>query len=255
MTYTVQQLATLAGISVRTLHYYDEVHLLKPARVAKNGYRFYEEAELLKLQQILFFRELDFSLDDIGRILSSPYFDMKTALRDQKKLIQLKRNRLDKLVQTIDRTIKKINKETIMQDEELYGSFSTEEADAYAKEAKERWGNTDAYKQSQERVQKMGKAGMAKVMAEANALNQELAVAMKAGQSADSTATQQLIARHYNGLRAFYEPNLELYTGLANMYVDDPRFAANYEKVAAGLAQYLHDGMIHFAKVNKDKKV
>lgn len=255
MSYTVQQLATLAGISVRTLHYYDEVKLLSPARVAKNDYRFYEESELLKLQQILFFRELDFSLDDIGRILSSPYFDMKTALLDQKKLIQLKRNRLDKLVQTIDTTIKKINKETIMPDKDLYGSFSTEEAETYAKEAKDRWGNTDAYKQSQERVQKMGKAGIAKVMAEANALNQELATAMKAGQGPKSEPAQKLIARHYNGLRAFYEPNLEMYVGLAKMYVDDPRFAANYEKVATGLAQYLRDGMLYFAEVNKGKKV
>lgn len=255
MSYTVQQLATLAGVSVRTLHYYDEVKLLCPARVEKNGYRFYEEAELLKLQQILFFRELDFSLEDIRRILSSPYFDMKAALRDQKKLIQLKRNRLDKLMQTIDKTIKKINKETTMKDEELYGNFSKEEAEAYAKEAKERWGHTEAYKQSQERVKKMGKAGLAKVLEESGKLTQEIAAAMKARQDPKSEAVQKLIARHYDSLRAFYEPNLEMYKGLATMYVDDHRFKATYEKIAPGLAQYLRDGMLHFAEANIGKKV
>ncbi|OGH92572.1 MAG: hypothetical protein A2534_00695 [Candidatus Magasanikbacteria bacterium RIFOXYD2_FULL_39_9] len=132
MSYSVQQLANLAKVSVRTLHYYDQVGLLSPARTQGNGYRHYEEPELLRLQQILFFRELDFSIEKIKRILSSPRFDMKTALNDQRGLIQLKRNRLDGLINTIDKTIKKINKETTMQDEELYGNFSKEEIGAKA---------------------------------------------------------------------------------------------------------------------------
>ncbi len=254
MSYSVQQLANLAKVSIRTLHYYDQAGLLSPARVQNNGYRYYEEPELLKLQQILFFRELDFSIEEIKRILSSPRFDMKTALGDQRGLIQIKRTRLDGLIQTIDRTIKKINKETAMQDDELYGNFSKEEMDKYTEEAKQRWGHTETFKQSQERVQKMGKAGLTKALKEAGALTQEIAMAMKSGLDPKSEGAQQLIAKHYNGLRVFYEPNLNMYRGMAKMYVDDPRFKANYENVAAGLAQYMRDGMLHYADIQEANK-
>lgn len=255
MSYSVQQLATLAGVSVRTLHYYDEINLLKPARIATNGYRHYSETELLRLQQIMFFRELDFSLDNIQKILSSPQFDMRMALQEQKNLIKLKRYRLDRLITTIDKTIKKINKEINMQDQELYGNFSKAEMDKYTEEAKQRWGHTDAFRQSQERVKKMGKAGLNKVLKEAGELTLEIAAAMKEGLDPISEAVQKLIARHYDGLRAFYEPNLEMYKGLATMYVDDPRFKANYEKVAVGLAEFMRDGMLFFAQMNEGKKV
>lgn len=253
MQYTVQQLATLAGISVRTLHYYDQIGLLEPAGIKKNGYRYYEEGELLKLQQIMFFRELDFPLDDIKRILSSPSFDMRGALEDQRKLIEIKRSRLGKLIRTIDKTIKKINKKINMKDDELYGNFSKEEAEKYAEEAKKRWGHTEAYKQSQERVKKMGREGLEEVLKKAGKLTEEIAACMQGGESATGEKAQKLIAMHYDGLRAFYEPNLEMYKGLAEMYVADERFKANYENVAAGLAEYMRDAMIHFANTHLAK--
>ncbi len=254
MSYTVQKLATIAGISVRTLHYYDQVGLLKPSRVKNNGYRYYEESELMKLQQILFFRELDFPLDEIKRILSSPSFDMREALRDQRKLIELKKNRLSKLVKTIDETIKKINKEITMEDKELYGNFSKEEMEKYTEEARKKWGNTDAFKQSEERVKKMGKDGLRKALEAAGKVTVEIAEAMKAGLNAKSKEVQELIAKHYDGLRAFYEPNLEIYRGLASGYIADERFKANYENVAKGLAQFMHDAMIHFADTQEAKR-
>jgi DNA-binding transcriptional MerR regulator len=254
MPYTVQQLANLAGVSVRTLHYYDEIELLKPARVERNGYRYYEEPELLKLQQILFFRELDFPLEDIQRILSSSSFDMRAALRDQRKLIELKKNRLSKLVQTIDKTLKKINKEITMDDTELYGDFSKDELDRYTKEARERWGHTDAFKQSQERVKKMGKEGLKRVMEKSEKLNKELAQQMTEGENPSSGNVQNLIAKHYDDLRAFYEPNLQLYRGLAEMYIADERFKKNYENVAIGLAQFMHDAMIYYVETEETKK-
>ena len=247
MSYTVQKLSKLAGVSVRTLHYYDEIGLLKPSRVKNNGYRFYEEPELLRLQQILFFRELDFPLDRIKFIIDSPSFDMKESLMGQRHLIELKKNRLTKLIKTIDKTIKKINKEITMQDEELYGNLTKEEYEKYTAEAKERWGHTDAWKQSEERVKKMGKEGLQKVQKEGEKLTLEIANAMKQGLDPKSREVQLLIERHYEGLRAFYEPNPEMYKGLANMYVDDERFKAFYEKVESGLAEYLRDGMIYFA--------
>ncbi len=251
MSYTIKKLAIIAGISVRTLHHYDKVGLLKPSRVENNGYRYYEERELLKLQQILFFRELDFSLEEIKQILSSQSFDMRETLRDQKKLIELKKNRLSKLVKTIDKTIKKINKEITMDDKELYGNFSKEEMDTYTEEARQKWGNTKAFKESQVRVKKMGKDGLKKVMEESGMLTVEIAETMKAGLDPTSAKVQTLIAKHYDGLRAFYEPNVEIYRGLAHMYVADERFKANYENVASGLAQFMQDAMIHFADTQK----
>jgi DNA-binding transcriptional MerR regulator len=255
MPYSVNQLATLAGVSVRTLHYYDEVGLLKPSRIKHNDYRQYDEVELLRLQQIMFFRELDFSLEQIKKILSAPSFEIQTALEEQKKLIKIKRHRLDRLIATIDKTIKKINHEIIMEDQELYGNFSKSEMDKYAQEAKDRWGHTDVFKQSQERVKKMGRAGLAKVMKEASELTQEIAGAMKADPDPKSEAVQKLIGKHYEGLRAFYEPNLSMYAGMAKMYVSDPRFKANYEKVATGLAEFMRDGMLYFVEMSKENQL
>lgn len=251
MSYTVQKLATLAGVSIRTLHYYDEIGLLRPAGVKKNGYRYYEEKELLVLQQILFFRELDFPLEDIKRILFSPSFDMSEALRDQRKLIEFKKTRLTKLVQTIDKTLKKINKQTTMKDEELYGNFSKEETERYTEEARQKWGNTEAFKQSEVRVKKMGKEGLKRVLEESGKLTLEIAECMKSGEPAIGEKAQKLIARHYDGLRAFYEPNLEMYRGLAEMYVADDRFKQNYEKVAPGLAEYVREAMTAYCDKGK----
>lgn len=246
MTYTVQQLANLAGVTTRTLHHYDEIGLLSPARKSSNGYRQYGEEELLKLQQIMFFRELEFPLKEIEKILGNPKFDMATALSDHRKLIEIKKKRMNDLLKTIDKTLNKINYEKSMDDKELYGGFSKEEAEAYAKEAKERWGHTEAYKQSTERVKKMGKDGLNKVLEASGKLTVETAEAMKAGLDPKSKEVQKLIAKHYDGLRAFYEPTLELYRGLAHMYVADERFKANYENVAKGLAQFMQDAMIAY---------
>lgn len=244
MSYTVQQLASLAGVSVRTLHHYDTVGLLRPARQERNGYRQYGEEELLKLQQILFFRELEFSLDDIKKILLDPKFDMRIALHEQRELIELKKKRLSKLLKTIDQTLKKLNQETIMQDKDLYVGLSKEEEEAYAKEAKERWGHTDAWKQSQERYGKLSDAEKQKIGQAGEDLLKEIASHMSEGPKSD--VVQKLIKQHYEALRVFYDPNTRMYRGLAEMYVADPRFAAFYEKRAVGLAQFMRDAMVEF---------
>ena len=129
----------------------------------------------------------------------------------------------------------------------------TDKLNPYADEAREKWGNTEAYRQSQERVKKMGKEGLERVLEENKKLVQEIAECMKSGESADGERAQKLIARHYDGLRAFYEPNLELYRNLAEMYVADPRFKANYEKTAEGLAEYMREGMLAYCKYEAEK--
>lgn len=242
MKYTVQQLATLAGITVRTLHHYDAIGLLPPAQVKPNGYRYYGEAELLKLQQIMFFRELEFSLEDIKKILNNPRFDMSTALLDHRKLIELKRKRMTDLLRTIDKTLHKINNTKTMEDKELYDGFSSqEEADAMAKEAKERWGNTEAYKQSQERYGKLTKEEKLRIKEAGEELLKKIVTHMNKG--AASPEVQKLIAEHYAGLRTFYEPSIELYRGLADMYVSDPRFAAYFEKYHKDLPGFMKEAM------------
>ena len=246
MTYTVQQLAKLAGITPRTLHHYDAIGLLKPARIKSNGYRQYEAAELLRLQQIMFFRELEFPLEEIQKILDNPHFDIVTALRDHRTLLEIKKKRLDDLLGTIDNTLTKITKQKTMNDKELYAGFSKEEAAAYAAEAKARWGNTDAYKQSQERVKKMSKEQFERIGKEGDELQKEIVANMDKGPN--SPAVQKLIAKHYDNLRYFYEPNLELYRGLADMYVSDPRFAAHFEKYHPDLPAFMRDAMHAFCE-------
>lgn len=251
MTYTVRQLAKLAGITVRTLHHYDATGLLKPVRAKKNGYRQYDEDELLRLQQILFFRELDFPLDEIRRILASPRFDMRAALRDHRKLVELRKKRLTALIATIDRTMDKLDEKKPMADKDLYENFMTGEEKAYAKEAKERWGEGAAWKQSQGRLKKMTKADMDKLKADANVFMKEVAKAAEEGPA--SERMQRLVAQHYDGLRTWYEPNLGMYRGLAQMYVDDPRFAKYYDSVKPGLAVIMRDAMLLWADAQEKK--
>jgi DNA-binding transcriptional MerR regulator len=245
MTYTVNNLAKLAGITVRTLHHYDEIGLLKPKRKKANGYREYEEEELLRLQQIMFFRELEFSLEEVKEILDKPTFDISSTLLDHRKLIEIRKKRLNDLIRTIDRTLNKLNKKNNMEDKDLYSGFSKEESEAYAKEAKERWGNTEAYKQSAERTKNLTKEDWARMQAETDSILKNIVANMDKGP--ESKEVQAEIARHYASLRNFYEPDKEMYKGLGDMYVADERFAAFYKKYHKDLPQFMRDAMHVYA--------
>lgn len=245
MAYTVKKLADIANVSVRTLHFYDEAGLLKPAKVRKNGYREYGERELLRLQQILFFRELDVPLSDIKRLIDAPDFDEAEALWRHRAQIVAKRERLGGLIRTIDRTINRLKGKEYMTDEDLYAGFSKEEAEAMKKEAKDRWGNTDAYRQSQERVKKMTKEDWTRVSKENDEIYRGLAAFV--GTDPAGAETQALIARHYDGLRAFYEPSPEMYRGLGQMYVDDARFGAFFSRYHPGLSAFMRDAMMRYS--------
>lgn len=253
--YTVNKLATLAGISVRTLHYYDEVGLLVPTKLQKNGYRQYGQNEFLRLQQILFFRELDFPLEDIKRIMSSPSFDMKQALLDHRNMIELKKKRLGGLIKTIDKTLIQIDKNKPMDEQDLketYDTFGEDTVKKYAEEVKQRWGHTDAYKQSMERYAKLTKADMEKYKKDADIFMKKAAEVSVHG--ALSPEFQEIIDQHFDALRTWYEPNYEMYRGLAKMYVEDPRFEAYYEKYKPGLAKIFSEAMLHYADKNEPKK-
>lgn len=244
MPYTVNQLAKLSSVSVRTLHYYDEIELLKPSKIANNGYRLYDEPELLRLQQILFFRELEFSLEEIKRFLSQPEYQIAQSLRDQKHLIELKRARLDRLINTIDVTMNRMTSDdNKMPDEELYDAFKDDDVKQYQVEVEKRWGNTDAYKQSQERVGKMTKAQMTEMKEAGKRFTQELADSMD--MPINDPVVQVLVERHYQGIQTFYDCTPQMHRTLGQMYGDDPRFTAYYDKFRPGLAMFLRDA-IHY---------
>lgn len=248
MTYTIHQLAKLASVTVRTLHYYDAIGLLKPSFVRPNGYRIYEEKELLQLQQILFFRELEFPLEDIRTMIHAKDFDAANALRDQKAMLVAKRQRLTAIIQTIDIRLKGGEP---MTDNMLFGSFSTKQLDEYRKEAKARWGDTNAYKQSEERVKQLSKEDFAHIGEEWNTRTKRLAALMDRG--VEDFEVQKLIKEQHAAIGKFYDCSYEMFRNLGTMYVEDERFAKNYEKYRPGMAVFMRDAIAYYCN-NHDAK-
>ncbi|MEZ4087603.1 MAG: MerR family transcriptional regulator [Candidatus Gracilibacteria bacterium] len=237
MAYTVHQLAKMAHVSVRTLHHYDDIGLLKPAYVGENGYRYYEQKELLRLQQILFFRELEFSLEEIAGIVDAPDFDVVEALKQQKKMLRLKKERLDQILTTLSHTLTSMKKKKNMEDQDLYDGLSKEQIHAYQAEAKQRWGHTDAWKQSQERMKQWSKQDMQKIQQEGKEILLRIVEVMADGPASD--AVQALIAEYHKHMNRFYDCSKQMFRGLGTMYSEDERFADFYEKIAPGLAVFM----------------
>jgi len=234
MAFTVKQLADLAGVSVRTLHYYDQIGLLKPSAVGKNGYRRYQLPALLRLQQILFFREMGFPLKEIQAILSQPDFDLKAALMAHKKRLAGKVARLNWLIQTIDQTMEYLEGNTQMANQDFFEGFSQEKQKAYEQEIRERFGEKafegvkdwNAYSPQQQ----------AKIKAEGEAIWQDLAAAMPQG--FDSPAVQAIIVRWHQHLGYFYQPSPARLAGLADLYNDHPDFKAKFQAIHPDLPEF-----------------
>ncbi len=247
MSYTVHELAALADVSVRTLHYYDQIGLLKPESLAANGYRQYGRPQLERLQQILFFRELEFPLDEIRELLDSPRFDRAEALRDQRRLLELKRSRLNRLIRTVTGTLNDMENtnQPFSSDPTaaapLQGSLSQSQIDAYKAEARQKWGKTDAYKQSQERTKHWTKADYQRNEAERLARVGEIVALMDRGIADPAVQAKMAEVRH--SLEVFYDCSLEMFRSLGQMYAADERFAAYYEKFRPGLAVFMRDAI------------
>ena len=244
MSYTVKQLAQLAGVTVRTLHYYDEIGLLNPSFVRENGYRSYEEEDLVKLQQILFFRELDFALEDIVQIINAPGYRMLEALADQRALLKMKRARLDGLLETIEKTMIKLKEGKEMSHDERFAAFANGQIEQYKDEVKARWGETEAYKQYAERSKRWTKADLERINKEGQAITLALAQLMEKGITHPEVQAQ--IGRHFQHMNQFYDCSYSLYRNLGKMYVEDARFAENYNKVAPHLAEFMRDAIAHY---------
>ncbi len=248
MPYTVKQLSDMASLSVRTLHHYDAIGLLRPESRTAVGYRLYGEGQLMRLQQILFFRELDMPLGEIRALLDEPGFELLTALEGHRRLLSLRGERIARLIATVDRTIARLRGETMSTDEELYEGFSTAEIESMKAEAKERWGSTPAYGESHKRMAAMSRERLAQVKAEGEALDRELAEAMDARATPDSPVVRALMRRKAAWLRSFYEPSPALFRGLGELYAKDDRFRRRYEEIRSGLADFLKEAMASFAE-------
>ena len=234
--YTVKQLAKLAGVSVRTLHYYDEIGLLKPSSLGDNGYRRYEQKAILKLQQILFYRELDLSLNEIKIIMGQPDFDVITALDTHKKELQRRVERLKRLLQTIDTTINQLKGNEKMNVKGLFEGFTEEEQEKYAGEA-ERLYDPETVRASNRKWKAYTPTEKKRILEEGKTIYADLTEVMPKG--AGSAEVQAVIARWHQHMQYFWSPNDEQLVGLAGMYNEDARFRANFEKVDPALAGFI----------------
>ncbi|OIN59538.1 MerR family transcriptional regulator [Arsenicibacter rosenii] len=252
-SYSVNKLAKLAGVSVRTLHYYDRLGLLKPSVRTEARYRLYGEKELYRLQQILFFRELDFSLADIRQLLDDPDFDQLAALKAHKHALQARRERLSALLITIDKTMLTLTGESIMlTDEELYAGFPPGEAEKYRQEAISAYGTAEV-EASEASLRQLSQADLNRLKAELEAVSK--ALFSKQQQAPASPDVQSLIARHYALIRQFWgeavcrNKNMaEAYAGLGQLYVDDPRFTRHDGLAQPAFAAFMQQAMAHFAE-------
>ena len=228
MKMQIKEFAELTGVSVRTLHYYDEIGLLKPSEVdAQNGYRFYDEKSLERMQEILFYRELDFSLKTIAQILLSPDYDKQQALTRQRKLLLAKKERLEQLINALDGLEKG---EGFMKNNE-YEKLKNE----YAEEVRQRWGSTDAYKESQQRNTDFNKAAVL-----LDEVFEEFAELNRSGISPDNEAAKIQVEKLQRCITEnFYTCTNEILAGLGQMYVADERFKNNIDKHGEGMAEFV----------------
>jgi DNA-binding transcriptional MerR regulator len=255
-TYTVNQLAQLAGISVRALHHYDEIGLLKPAFTGENRYRYYGEEELLRLQQILIHRELDIPLADIGAILDAPGFDQVRTLQRQRERLEEQAQRYARMVKTIDRTIARLKGDRAMKDADLYsGVVSPEKQAEYEQWLVDRYGEDmeAQIERSRKAMAEMSKDEMAAAMAELEAVEQGLAEGLRRGIPPQATSLDPMIERHRAWVARSWGRDCSpaAYTGLADIYAH-PDFRARYEAIAPGFADYLTTAMRAWARRQAD---
>ena len=236
MKMQINEFAKLTGVSVRTLHYYDEIGLLKPAFVdGQNGYRFYDENSLCRMQEILFYRELDFSLKSILKILSSPDYDKQKALAEQQKLLILKKERLERIIDAVQSA--REGKITMTAfDNERYETARKE----YETEAKKRWGNTDAYKEHTQKTADYTKDKWQSVNDGLMNIFAKFADCHKDGNTADSDKAQALVKELQEYITAnYYTCTKEILAFLGQMYVADERFKNNIDKYAPTTAEFV----------------
>ena len=251
MAYTVKQLAEISEVSVRTLHFYDEIGLLKPAYHGSNGYRFYEEEQLLVLQQILFFRELGFELKQIQKVLRSGDFDKVATLTSHKKVLQENLKRIRELIMTIDKTIEHLKGTKKMKDQEMYFGFNKEKQLEYQIYLKNRIGEDHpSFAQAEKNVKHWIKTDWENSSTEYNAICLELLKLMQQGFEVSSAEVQIVVRKHYEWIKQYWTPNQESYIGLGEGYKEFEwkKTFEPYDSNHPKFAQFLAEGMRFFAE-------
>ncbi|MBR3918516.1 MAG: MerR family transcriptional regulator [Clostridia bacterium] len=245
MKLQIKEFAELTGVSVRALHYYDEIGLLKPSYVdEQNGYRFYDENSLERMQEILFYRELDFPLKSIAEILASPNYDKQKALAEQKRLLTIKKDRLTRLIAAL---------EQVEKGEIMMSAFDNSEYETarqqYENEAKQRWGDTDAYKESRAKTADYSKDKWNDVLTGMSGVFGEFAECKKCGESPDSDTAQSLVKKLRDYITSnFYHCTDDILAGLGQMYVCDERFKNNIDKNGEGTAELVAEAIKIYCK-------
>ena len=236
----IKEFADFTGVSVRTLHYYDEIDLLKPATVDKdNGYRYYNDKSAERMFEIIFLREMDFSLKSIKDILSSPNYNKKEAFRKQKELLLMKKSRLDRLISALEKAEKGEFDMKSLSNNEYENAKNS-----YEKEAKAKWGNTDAYKESQEKTAGYSQEKQKDINEGLMAIFADFANAMNNGLSSDSNEAVAVAEKLQAYITEnFYTCTKEILSGLGEMYVCDERFRENIDKYGEGTAEYARDAI------------
>lgn len=245
MKMKVKEVADFVGISVRTLHHYDQIGLLTPGETTKSGYRLYSDEDLETLQQILFFKELDFPLKKIKEIISNPSFDRQEALQLHRKMLLERRRRIDKMIATIDKTTQYVKGEIQMSNKEKFEGFDFSH-NLYEKEARERWGN-EAVDKSNAKLGNMSKTEQKAMGEKMNAIYQRLADLKDTSPKSDEA--QAAIKEWYDFLNhnTGHHYSLDAFKGLGQMYVEDERFTNNINKFGNGLAEFMRDAMAIYA--------
>ena len=249
MAYSVNQVAKASGITVRTLHFYDEIGLLAPAYVGANGYRFYEEEQLLTLQQILFFRELGMELKEIGSLLPCSDADRAATLRKHRKVLEARRRRLHELIQTIDGTLEHIEKHNQMKAPQFFRGFDPAVQARHEQTLTDRFGPSTRrhIAASKRRVAKWTTQEWERSGAEWDTICRDLVALVSAGTRPEAPTAQSLVKRHFTWLRQFWNPDRESYAGHGR-FLADSELRAAYDKYHPELADFLAKAIQVFAK-------
>ena len=242
MAYTVGEVAKLAHVSIRTLHHYDSVGVLQPSARSGAGYRLYSDEDLVLLREVLFFKELGFDLAAIGDMVHSASFDRRAALEMQRDLLGERLARTAAMVRAVERELAMLERGTAMTNEELFEVFGEFDPSEHEDEARERWGDTEAYRESARRTARYSRADWERLKAESDDVNAAIAKLMDDGIPPDDPRAMDAVERHRLQIDEWFYPcSREMHAGLGAMYVSDPRFAATYDEIRPGMAQYVCD--------------
>ena len=243
--FTVKQLSKLAGVTPRTLHYYDEIGLLKPSQVADNGYRYYGEEALLRLQQILLYRQLDMPLEKIKKVMGRRDFDVTSALESHKEELRKRINQMERLITTVDHTILYLKGKREMDQKQLFEAFSEEQQAEYEKEAMQMY-DPVTVQASVKKWKGYSTAEKQRILNEGNAIYQDMIRAMPKG--ALSAEAQACVERWHRHMEHFWAPDDNQLLGLADGYNNDPRFKANFDKMHPDLAEFFRKAVRVYVK-------